>query len=408
MKKIILISIILGTISLLSQELSFSGYARNYSGVLIDDSEYSMVQNTFSLKIEQSKGLVGFKANPYIYHYQNTDEVDFGLRELYLDIFFKTMDIRIGKQQVIWGKADGVFITDIISPKDLTEFLLPDFDEIRLGVTGMKLDYYVGDNTFEIVWLPIFTPTIIPEVGSIWRVEPELINPQGDVITKVFDDSNESVTASLDNSEIFGKFSYMSSFVDLEFMAGYAWDDDFAMHSYMINTDSVMITPEYHRLGIIGGSFNKVLGPFVFKGEGAYYSGKYFSTTEMTDADKVTQKDYINYLIGVDYSLFGVNLFAQFMQKIILDYDDALVNDETENMVTFLASDDYINDTLNIQVFLYYDFVESDALIRPKVTYDLNDGFEIGIGANIFTGTEGIFGQYDKNDMLFAQLKYSF
>lgn len=398
MKKITVLTIILATLSLLSQELSFSGYARNYSGILLDDSEYSIVQNTFSLQIEQSKGLVGFKANPYIYHYQNED-VNFGLRELYLDIFFDTMDIRIGKQQIIWGKADGVFITDIISPKDLTEFLLPDFDEIRLGVTGLKLDYYIGDSTFEIVWLPIFTPTIIPEVGSIWRVEPEQM-------VKI-DDRNEEITASLENSEVFGKFSYMNSFADLEFMAGYAWDDDFAMHVSM-PAGVLTITPEYHRLGIVGGSFNKVVGPFVFKGEGAYYSGKYFSTTEMTDIDKVVEKDYINYLVGVDYSLFGVNVFAQFMQKIILDYDDALVNDKTENMVTFLASDDYINDTLNLQVFLYYDFVESDALIKPKVTYDLNDGFEIGIGANIFTGSEGIFGQYDKNDMVFAKIKYSF
>ncbi|MCK5760843.1 MAG: hypothetical protein KAH33_06085, partial [Candidatus Delongbacteria bacterium] len=334
--------------------------------------------------------------------------VVFGLRELYLDIFFDTMDIRIGKQQVIWGKADGVFITDIISPKDLTEFLLPDFDEIRLGVTGLKLDYSIGDSTFEIVWLPIFTPTIIPEVGSIWRVSKKFVSPNGTEIIPTFDHSKEDITASLENSEVFGKFSYMNSFADLEFMAGYAWDDDFAMHANLDTLGTLTITPEYHRLGIVGGSFNKVVGPFVFKGEGAYYSGKYFSTTEMADPDKVTQKDYINYLIGVDYSLFGVNLFAQFMQKIILDYDDALVNDKTENMVTFLASDDYINDTLNLQVFLYYDFVESDALIKPKVTYDLNDGFEIGIGANIFTGYEGVFGQYDKNDMLFAKLKYSF
>ncbi|MDA3837654.1 MAG: hypothetical protein PF574_01575 [Candidatus Delongbacteria bacterium] len=408
MKKIIVLTIILATISLFNQELSFSGYARNYSGVLLDDSEYSIVQNTFSLKIEQSKGIVGFKANPYIYHYQDNNEVEFGLRELYLDIFFDTMDIRIGKQQVIWGKADGVFITDIISPKDLTEFLLPDFDEIRLGVTGMKLDYYIGGSTFEIVWLPVFTPTIIPETGSIWRVEPDQENQQDVPITKVFDNSNENITASLENSEFFGKFSFMNSFADLEFMAGYAWDDDFVMHSYTISTDSLIITPEYHRLGIIGGSFNKVVGPFVFKGEGAYYSGKYFSTTEMTDLDKVVEKDYINYLIGADYSLFGVNLSTQFIQKYILDYDDALVNDKTENMVTFLASDDYRHETLNLQVFLYYDFVESDALIRPKITYDLNDGFEVSVGANIFTGTEGIFGQYDKNDMLFAKLKYSF
>jgi len=64
----------------------------------------------------------------YLY---NIDSIDFRLHEIYLDLYFKKFDIRVGKQQIVWGKADGVFITDIVSPLNLTEFLLPDFDEIR-------------------------------------------------------------------------------------------------------------------------------------------------------------------------------------------------------------------------------------------------------------------------------------
>ena len=52
--------------------------------------------------------------------------------------------------------------------------------------------------------------------------------------------------------------------------------------------------------------------------------------------------------------------------------------------------------------------VEGDALIRPKVRYDLADGFEILAGANFFVGDEGQFGQYDDNDMLYAKITYSF
>ncbi|MGF1587294.1 MAG: hypothetical protein ACFCUM_18390 [Bacteroidales bacterium] len=44
--------------------------------------------------------------------------------------------------------------TDIVSPKDLREFLLPDFDEIRMGVTAHKLIYYFGMSTIEAVWTP--------------------------------------------------------------------------------------------------------------------------------------------------------------------------------------------------------------------------------------------------------------
>jgi len=50
----------------------------------------------------------------------------------------------------------------------------------------------------------------------------------------------------------------------------------------------------------------------------------------------------------------------------------------------------------------------SAALIRPKITYDLSDGFEVIFGANIFVGYEGNFGQYDENDMIYTKVRYDF
>ena len=105
-----------------AQSIGLTGYVRNYTGVLLNgDNEYSIIQNTLNLNVEQSKDKIAFKANPYIYQYPN-QEMEIGLREAYLDIYFNSVDVRIGKQQIIWGKADGVFITDIVSPKDLSEF----------------------------------------------------------------------------------------------------------------------------------------------------------------------------------------------------------------------------------------------------------------------------------------------
>ncbi|HQK10592.1 MAG TPA: hypothetical protein PLV30_01045, partial [Candidatus Marinimicrobia bacterium] len=53
------------------------------------------------------------------------------LREVYIDIYSNWLDLRIGKQQVVWGKTDGYFINDIVNPLDLSYFLLQDFDDIR-------------------------------------------------------------------------------------------------------------------------------------------------------------------------------------------------------------------------------------------------------------------------------------
>ena len=391
-----------------AQSLNWSGYARNYTGMLLTgNKKYAILQNTFNLNIEQSKDKVAFKVNPYIYQYPN-QEIEIGLREAYMDIYFNSVDLRIGKQQIIWGKADGVFITDIISPKDLSEFLLRDFDEIRMGITSLKADYYLGDNTFEFVWAPYFTSTQMPDENSIWY--PQLDFP----VPPVFDYSQKEVAATLENSEVFAKFSAMTSAIDFEIMAGYMWDDDPTMHiSKTINPQThqltgLTVTPRHHRLGLAGGSFSSTLGGFVLRGEGAYYNGKYFNSEDSTLTDGTVKKNYIHYLVGVDYTLWDIRLSSQFIQQAILDYDKHIKNDEFENTMTVLASKDFLRETLRLELFSYIGLNNSDALIRPKITYDLADGFELLLGANIFLGSEGRFGQYDDNDMVYTKIKYSF
>ena len=384
-----------------AQSLIWSGYARNYTGMLlIGDNEYAIIQNSFNLNIEQSKDKVAFKVNPYIYQYPN-QEMEIGLREAYMDIYFNAVDLRIGKQQIIWGKADGVFITDIVSPKDLSEFLLRDFDEIRMGVTSLKANYYLGDNTFEFVWAPNFTSTQMPDENSIWF--PQLDFPTA----PVFDYSQKEVDAKLKNSEVFAKFSAITSAIDFEIMGGYMWDDDPTMHIAK-KPAGLTVTPRHHRLGLAGGSFSSTLSGFVLRGEGAYYNGKYFNSEDPTIADATVEKNYLHYLVGVDYTLWDIRLSSQFIQQTILDYKEFINNDEYENTMTVLASKDFLRETLRFELFSYIGLNNSDALIRPKVIYDLADGFELLLGANIFVGSAGNFGQYDNNDMIYTKIKYSF
>lgn len=391
-----------------AQDLFLSGYARTYLGALTTgESDYSIIQNTFDLNFEHSRGDVYFKVNPFLYHYSD-DELELGFRQAYMDLYFDSFDIRIGKQQIVWGKGDGVFITDIVSPKDMREFLLPEFSEIRVGVTSLKFNYYSGNSTFELVWIPVFTPTQMPDENSIWTIKPNYPLPYS------IDYSNSDVKNKLSNSEIFAKYSLLSSEIDFEIMAGYSWDDDPTFHSEKILNpangivDSVILKPEHHRLATLGGSFSTTIGPVVLRGEGAYYNGKHFQSTNPKYSDGTEEKDYIHYLLGIDYSIGDLKLSTQFIQQAILDYNDYLLNDEFENTMTFLASMDFLRETLNVELFSYIGLDNGDALVRPKVTYDFIDGFQIQLGANLFFGDEGQFGRFDKNDMIYTKIKYSF
>ncbi|MCF6364853.1 MAG: hypothetical protein L3J35_01495 [Bacteroidales bacterium] len=395
-----------------AQNTEYSGYMRNYTGVLFDSGDLSILQNTFNFDISKTGDKVAFKINPMLYHYWS-DSLDLRLREAYLDLYFKNFDIRIGKQQVVWGKADGVFITDIVSPLNLTEFLLPDFDEIRTGVNAVKLDYYIGNNTLEAIWIPQFTPTEIPAEGSIWNIQPEFPAPA------YFDWSNSTIKPSLENSEVFLKFTALTSAIDFEMMGGYTWDDNPTMHvqkEFSINPETLQpmltqlnITPKHHRLYLAGASFSTEIKGVIFRGEGAYYNGKYFQTEDPFATDALVGKDYLHYLLGADFNIGNVKLSTQFIQQTILDYDENILNPEFENTMTFMARYDMFRETVHLELFSYIGLTYEDALIRPKVSYDFDDSFNIQLGSNIFVGErDGRFGQYQDNSMLYLKLKYSF
>jgi len=409
-KGLILILLLMASQFKIAQNPDISGFVRNYTGVLYENGDFNILQNTLNLDFTKSGDKIALKANPMLYHY-NTDSLDLRLRELYVDLYFNNFDLRIGKQQVVWGKADGVFITDIVSPLNLTEFLLPDFDEIRTGVIATKFDYYLGNNTFEIIWMPIITPTETPSSSSMWFVTPDF------PAAPTFDYSKEEINPSLENSEIFVKYSALTSNVDFEIMGAYTWDDYPTMHVEkqldMSSGNPVLtglnITPEHHRLSVGGGSFSTEIKGFVIRGEAAYYMGKYFQTEDPLQKDAVIQKDYLHYLLGVDFIVGGVNFSTQFIQQSIIDYDKNIVNEETENTMTFLARYDLFRELLHLELFSYIGLTNNDALIRPKITYNFDDSFSILLGSNIFVGdSDGRFGQYKDNSMGYLKFKYNF
>ena len=402
-RKNIIVFLLLTVTIMLNAQIIHHGFVRTYIGALTDqDGEYSVLQNTFDWRLDYGKGDVVLYVNPVFDYNSLNNNLDISLRQAYMDIYFDNFDLRIGKQQIIWGKADGVFITDVISPRDLSEFILPEFEEIRIGTNAVKFDYYLGNSTFETVWIPTFQPTITPRKGSIWYK-----NMLDFSVPIIYDYHNYDVGNKLSESEIALKYSYLGSAIDFELMVAYMWDDNLAMHIYPQPDTTILIKPEYHRLPLAGASFSKALGGAVIRGEGAYYFEKRFAAEDLS-VNGVKEKDYAHYLIGYDHNWFGMNVSFQFIQEYILDYEEDIRNDEFSNTMTFLITEDFLRETLRLEFFTYYGINNEDALLRPKITYDIADEFEVQLGANIFVGEEGNFGQYDENDMLFMKVRYDF
>lgn len=89
----------------------------------------------------------------YDYH-RNYTQNDY-LRELYVDTAFKGWDFRLGKQQVVWGKADGVKFLDIINPTDFREWGQNTMEDSRIPLWMLVAEKDLGENdSLQLVWVP--------------------------------------------------------------------------------------------------------------------------------------------------------------------------------------------------------------------------------------------------------------
>lgn len=411
-KYILLLAVLLtGPITSFSQSnestLEVSGFVRNYTGLLINSGDFSILQNTLDLTIEHKKEKISFLANPFLYEYPNGSDY-FNVRELYVDIYGDKIDLRIGKQQIIWGQADGVFITDIVSPLNLTEFLLWDFNEIRMGVNAVNAKYYPHpDHAFEFVWIPFFTPSLLPGNGSIWKPSVSFPAPAS------FDYSNATFAPALENSEIFMRYSLSKSAIDLQLIGAYTWDDIASMHinkefDTSMNLLSLQVSPQHHRMAMVGSNFSTTIAGFILRCEAAYYQGKNFQSSNPKQEDALIEKDYLNYVVGLDRTVGNWKLSSQFIQKHIMNYDEFINTDKIENLMTLMVNRTLMREQIRLELFSYVGFNNSDALIRIRAFYFPQDGLSLELGTNLFVGDQGQFGQYNNNSMLYTKVKYSF
>jgi len=76
------------------------------------------------------------------------------------------LTVDAGKQFIRWGKTDIVTPTDRFAPRDFLNVIDAEF----IAVIGVRGVVQVGDETFEGVWLPRFTPSRVPLLDQRWTV----------------------------------------------------------------------------------------------------------------------------------------------------------------------------------------------------------------------------------------------
>lgn len=314
----------------------------------------------------------------------------------------KSWSIKIGRQIIIWGKADGLRITDVISPMDLTEFLAQDYDDIRMPVNGIILSKFGTNWDLDLVCVPYIETYVMPGPDNPWAMN-ELTSKE------VVIDPEEKPEFTLSNMEYGGKLSFYFSGIDFDLSALNTWNKAPVYSYYYDSLSHLHVKPVYARMGFLGFGFSKSVYSLIIRGESAFYFDKKFTPDITTENLDLVEKNSINYLLGIDwYPGREWTLTGQFSDECIFDYSDDILNSKHTYISTIGITKKLFRSTLALSSFCYIGLNEGDFYNRTSIDYALSDNIHVMCGADWFDGDKGLFGQYRDNSEIWFKAKYNF
>ena len=359
--------------------------------------------------------------NYYAPEVRRDQRYEFMLRENYLDISTAgNWEFRFGRQHIVWGEMVGLFIADVVSARDMREFILPEpeLQILRIPQWAARAEYFGKDMKFEVLWIPYPSYDEIgkPGIPGVKGAAPADFFP--------FPIPGPGGTLFLGEDRPTRKFSNTSAGARVSGLAS-GWDwSGFYYHSMDITptfyrqvlpgptpaTPVFLYQARHDKIDQAGGTFSKDLGNAVIKGEAVYTTGRSFSVTRITQPNGVVELDTIDWAVGADFTLpKDVRLNVQLFQRAFLDYDSALIEKRYESGVSVLFDAIPLAPNLEGRLLVVHSLNRSDYLVRPKVTWTFEKNWRLSAGVDIFGGpATGLFGRYDNNDRVYAELRYSF
>lgn len=325
--------------------------------------------------------------------------------EGYVTVHFDKSDLRIGKQIVAWGRADGINPTDNLTPRDVG-VLLPFEDDQRFGTTAIKWDTYLSSQyTVSVFITPFFEPSQVPlpTTGTLKQDTPAHTVANREVGVKL-DKVGEGVDASV---------SYFHGFSLLPDMR-------------IVGSDGAgpILELHYDRITVFGADFARNFGRFGFRGELAYVD-----TQDDSGTDPGTKNPYLFWIVGIDRTFFdNLNINVQFFQRQIQRYhnpenivdpvecrigiQNSLLDgqrDRKSNGISFRISNKWFNDTLEAELFAVINLTRHDRFLRPLLTYTFSDHWKGTLGAELYHGAaDSQYGSLTANKSAFAEVRYGF
>lgn len=370
-------------------------------------STNSAAQSRYEINLQASKAFAKSCAAKLAYRLRVDQylgpraEYDVDLREAWLNCIASGWLFSVGRQFVIWGKADGFPLLDAVHPFDYRQFFVDGLQSDRRSLAMIRIEKHVGRSDFlQALFIPEKREDILPRLGDRFSNPflPELALVRQAVPIGPANGSRFSRPAGGFKWEHDGrKFGWTANVLD-------GWS---TQPYFVKNPGSGVLLSKYYRRPLLGTSFDLQLSRWIVREELTSLPDVYLP--EASVLVKYQKYRQTSFVVGIDRAVGEWLLSVQLYRALSSSGAVSPAGGRTNELLTFLAMRSFVQDRVKARAFVAGDATHHGAWMQTQLIYDIRERFEIRLEGDWFQGsTASTLGKLDGENRISLALKWSF
>lgn len=386
-------------------EVSLSGFVQqntafNTESANPDGRRYKWLEERAQLKFDAGSGgwRLLAKGDLAYDHLGRREQAE--MREAYVDYSAGRWDLRVGRQVITWGLGDLVFVNDVFPKDHEALFAGRPLEYLKRGIDAVKVGAYPELANFELVLAPRFRESRIPDARRFHLFDP---------------------MPAIDDRETIGPGRGEAGLRVFRDLAGY----DAALYVYRGFQRTPSMRPDrlsaptkiihfYPRIAVYGASASGRAGQGVLSLEAAYYDSRQDRGGDDFTVPNSQTRLLVGYQVqpledtslGFQYYVEAMHGYGAYRAALPAGFP---AEKRRSHSVTARLTQFFQHQTLRLSLYAYYQAGGGDRFVNPELRYSFSDRIWGAVGANVFGGRRwGPFGQLDRDDNVYVQLRHEF
>lgn len=316
------------------------------------------------------------------------------LRELVVSKRASSYTLNLGRQQVVWGKADGLRLLDVVNPLDLREFLFDDYTDSRIPLWMANAELFRGDQSFQLLVIPDLGFDRPAPPGGEFFAAPELL---AQPLPLRFERLRRPADRPR-NWEYGARWATLLGPLELTVNAFYGWNNQ-PQNDLRLTAEGLAVVPRAVRSRLLGASGDLPIGPTVLRFEATFTADDRLPIATPDGLGGFVRQRVWRHVLGLDWIHRNWLISPQWFEERVLDPDPRLAGGRRRTFLTLLVRRTFHQDRLTVQLFSVAGLEHGDRWIEPRLAYQFFGRLELAVGGDLLGGdAAGIFGRFSRRD----------